>query len=100
MRKTRAFGELRPDPLLELGVCPAFVRDKDDPRPAWHIEIKYGGWLLCSGRESSWRCSKTLPVLTLKIGADPVRWYRGARSGGVPAEDDDAADANTGPPSV
>ncbi len=57
------------------------------------------GRLLCSGRESSWRCSTTLPVRTLKIGADPLRWYRGARSG-VPEEDDDVADANTGPPSV
>ena len=35
----------------------------------------------------------------MKIGADPLRWYRGARSG-VPEEDDDVADANTGPPSV
>ena len=35
--------ELRPDPLRELRVRPTFVRDKSDPRPAWHIESKYGG---------------------------------------------------------
>ena len=34
--------ELRPDPLRELCVCPIFARDKEAPRPAWHIEIKYG----------------------------------------------------------
>ena len=23
-------------------MCPIFARDKEAPRPAWHIEIKYG----------------------------------------------------------
>ena len=41
--RTRAFGELRPDPLRELCVDPIFARDKEALRPAWHIEIKYGG---------------------------------------------------------
>ena len=58
------------------------------------------GRLLCSGRESSWRCLNTLLVLTFKIGVDSARWYTGARSGVVPAEDEDAADTNTGCPLV
>ena len=30
-----------PTPFVSF-VCPTFVRDKEAPRPAWHIEIKYG----------------------------------------------------------
>ena len=28
---------------------PTFVRDKDDPRPAWHLESKYGGQVALLG---------------------------------------------------
>ena len=32
-------------------MCPTCVRDKDDPRLAWRIEIKYGGQVPLLGPE-------------------------------------------------
>ena len=81
-------------------MCPTYVRDKDDPRPAWHIESKYGGQVAPLGPTEFLALLEDRAVLTLKIGADPVRWYSGARSGVAAEDEEDAAEANRGPLSV
>ena len=77
---------LRPGTVVHrLAHHAAIVRDKHDPPRAWHVERKYGGQVAPLGPTEFLALLEDQAVLTLKIGADPVLWYSGARSG-VPPE--------------
>ena len=66
----------------------AIVRDKHDPRRAWHVERKYGGQVAPLGPGEFLALLEDPAVLTWKIGASDlgVPPYRlGAGLGGVSA---------------